>query len=62
VVPAGGVAVPHEDEARRFQHGGKSSAPSLSQIYHSIDDAPAELGGVAAIRDTFVGFQRFLSE
>ena len=30
--------------------------------YRTIDDAAAQLGGVQAIRETFVGFQRFLYE
>lgn len=30
--------------------------------YHTIDDAAAELGSVQAIRETFVGFQRYLYE
>jgi type I restriction enzyme R subunit len=28
--------------------------------YHTIDDAAAELGSVQTIRETFVGFQRYL--
>jgi type I restriction enzyme, R subunit len=30
--------------------------------YHTIDDAASQLGGVQIIRDTFVGFQRYLYE
>ncbi len=30
--------------------------------YHTVDDAAAELGSVQTIRDTFVGFQRYLYE
>ncbi len=32
----------------------------LQLKYHTIDDAAAQLGGVPTIRDTFVGFQRYL--
>jgi len=32
----------------------------LQLKYHTIDDAAAQLGGVAAIRDTFLGFQQHL--
>ena len=34
----------------------------LSLKYHTVSDAAAELGGVPMIRDTFVGFQRYLYE
>ncbi len=34
----------------------------LSLKYHSVNDAAAELGGAAAIREAFVGFQRYLYE
>jgi type I restriction enzyme R subunit len=30
--------------------------------YHTIDDAASQLGGVQVIRDTFVGFQRYLCD
>jgi type I restriction enzyme R subunit len=30
--------------------------------YHTIDDAASQLGGVQIIRETFVGFQRYLYE
>ena len=30
--------------------------------YHTIDDAASQLGGVQLIRETFVGFQRYLYE
>ena len=37
--------------------------PDLLELkYHAVNDAAAELGGVAVIRDTFVGFQRYLYE
>jgi len=32
----------------------------LELKYHTIDDAAAQLGGVPTIRDTFIGFQRYL--
>jgi type I restriction enzyme R subunit len=32
----------------------------LTLKYHTIDDAEKKLGGVSIIRDTFVGFQRYL--
>lgn len=34
----------------------------LSLKYHTVSDAAALLGGVPMIRDTFVGFQRYLYE
>jgi hypothetical protein len=34
----------------------------LELKYHTIDDAADRLGGVPAIRDTFIGFQRYLYE
>jgi type I restriction enzyme R subunit len=34
----------------------------LSLKYHTVSDAAEQLGGVPMIRDTFVGFQRFLYE
>ena len=34
----------------------------LSLKYHTVSDATAQLGGVPMIRDTFVGFQRYLYE
>jgi type I restriction enzyme, R subunit len=34
----------------------------LELKYRTIDDATAQLGSVAVIRDTFTGFQRFLYE
>jgi type I restriction enzyme, R subunit len=34
----------------------------LELKYHTIDDAARQLGEVAAIRDTFIGFQRYLYE
>jgi type I restriction enzyme R subunit len=34
----------------------------LELKYHSMSDAAAELGGVKAIREAFVGFQKHLSE
>ena len=34
----------------------------LELKYHTISDATAELGDVPLIRDTFVGFQRYLYE
>jgi type I restriction enzyme R subunit len=30
--------------------------------YHAVDDAASQLGNVQIIRDTFVGFQRYLYE
>jgi type I restriction enzyme R subunit len=32
----------------------------LELRYHTVNDAAAKLGGVAAIRDAFVGFQAYL--
>ena len=32
----------------------------LGLQYHSVNDAVAELGDAATIRETFVGFQRYL--
>ena len=32
----------------------------LELKYHTINDAAEQLGGVAAIRDAFIGFQRIL--
>jgi type I restriction enzyme R subunit len=37
-------------------------ADLLQLKYHSVPDAADQLGGVPAIRDTFVGFQRYLYE
>jgi type I restriction enzyme, R subunit len=37
-------------------------AALLELKYHSTSDAAAQLGGVKAIRDTFVGFQKHLYE
>jgi type I restriction enzyme R subunit len=37
-------------------------AALLELKYHSTSDAAAQLGGVKTIRDTFVGFQRYLYE
>ena len=35
--------------------------PDLIELkYQTIDDAKAELGGIATIRDTFIGFQKYL--
>ena len=34
----------------------------LELKYHTVSDAAEELGGVPVIRDTFVGFQRYLYE
>jgi type I restriction enzyme R subunit len=34
----------------------------LSLKYHTVSDAAAQLGGIPMIRDTFVGFQRYLYE
>ena len=34
----------------------------LSLKYHTVSDAAEQLGGVPMIRDTFVGFQRYLYE
>ena len=37
--------------------------PALLELkYHAVSDAVAELGGVAVIREAFVGFQRYLYE
>ena len=37
--------------------------PDLLELkYHAVNDAAAELGGVAVIREAFVGFQRYLYE
>lgn len=41
----------------------KAKLPDLLELkYHAISDAASELGGVCAIRDVFVGFQRHLYE
>jgi type I restriction enzyme R subunit len=32
----------------------------LELKYHTVDDAARQLGDVATIRDTFVGFQQYL--
>ncbi|BAM89533.1 type I site-specific deoxyribonuclease [Bradyrhizobium oligotrophicum S58] len=37
-------------------------APLVELKYRSIADAASELGGVAVIRDAFIGFQRYLYE
>jgi type I restriction enzyme R subunit len=37
-------------------------ADLLQLKYHSVSDAADELGGIPAIRDTFVGFQPYLYE
>jgi type I restriction enzyme, R subunit len=37
-------------------------ADLLQLKYHSVTDAADQLGGIPAIRDTFVGFQRYLYE
>jgi type I restriction-modification system DNA methylase subunit len=37
-------------------------ADLLQLKYHSVPDAADQLGGIPAIRDTFVGFQRYLYE
>jgi type I restriction enzyme R subunit len=34
----------------------------LALKYHTVSDAAAQLGGVPVIRDTFIGFQRYLYE
>ena len=34
----------------------------LELKYHSVPDAADQLGGVPMIRDTFIGFQRYLYE
>ena len=34
----------------------------LGLKYHTVNDAVAELGDAATIRETFVGFQRYLYE
>ena len=35
--------------------------PDLLELkYHTVSDAAAELGGIAPIRDAFLGFQRHL--
>ena len=37
--------------------------PDLLELkYHAVSDAAAELGGVAVIREAFVGFQQYLYE
>ena len=37
--------------------------PDLLELkYHGVADAAAELGGVATIREVFIGFQRYLYE
>ncbi len=51
--------------AQYVQHGvGELDQAKLSNLlelkYHTINEAADELGGVPAIRDTFVGFQQFL--
>lgn len=41
----------------------KDKLPDILELkYHSVTDAAQELGGVATIRDAFVGFQRHLYE
>jgi type I restriction enzyme R subunit len=37
-------------------------APLLQLKYRAVGDAAAELGGIPAIREAFVGFQRYLYE
>jgi len=32
----------------------------LQLKYHTVTDAADQLGGIPAIRDTFIGFQRYL--
>jgi type I restriction enzyme R subunit len=34
----------------------------LELKYHSVGDGAQELGGVGAIRETFIGFQKYLYE
>ena len=34
----------------------------LELKYHTVSDAANQLGGVPVIRDTFIGFQRYLYE
>jgi len=34
----------------------------LQLKYHTVTDAAEQLGGVSAIRDTFIGFQQYLYE
>ena len=34
--------------------------PLLELKYHAVHDAIAELGNVAMIRETFIGFQQYL--
>jgi type I restriction enzyme R subunit len=40
--------------------GQEKLADLLQLKYHTIDDAAEQLGGVPAIRETFVGFQQYL--
>ena len=42
--------------------GQDKLTPLLELKYRSVNDAAKELGGIAAIRSTFVGFQRLLYE
>ena len=42
---------------------GQDRLPSLIQLkYHTVNEAAEKLGGVPAIRDSFVGFQKYLYE
>ncbi len=41
---------------------GEKLAPLLKLKYHALPDAVADLGPVQEIRETFIGFQRFLYE
>jgi type I restriction enzyme, R subunit len=39
----------------------QAKLPGLLELkYHAVSDAAAELGGIPAIRDVFIGFQRYL--
>ncbi len=41
----------------------RAKLPHLLELkYHAVNDAAAELGGVAVIREAFIGFQQYLYE
>jgi len=46
------------------QQTKRSISPSqlMELRYHTVSDAAEALGGIPVIRDTFIGFQRYLYE
>jgi hypothetical protein len=58
------AACPYEDAHPSCSRDASKSAEKLGQLlelkYHTVSEAADELGDVPVIRDTFVGFQRYL--